>query len=211
MKCEHCGTEVVQGDQFCPNCGAGLSPASEEAPPGDAGAGSNPGRDRISGLEEVAPPTRERKKKLDWKGILYAVLAVVVLVVAIYSCAMDGKMDYVGSVKEYYTPFASLGVDYTCGQVFGRYMPEARWSATEANGVGRVTVSGPLWGAETFEVRFDAEPVPNEEGQAYYSVASGMYDTEILTPEETLQIMETMWEAYDADWTYDDYEMYYGT
>lgn len=191
---------MTEGAAFCPNCGARNDPGP---------ALGVPPTDPAGGLQETSGAVRERKKKVNIKGIAYGVLALVVGVYLIYALVQSGKTDYVGSVKQYYKPFESLGYSYTCGQVFGRYMPNADWSVSENDNGARVTVSGPFLDASTFEVRFDVEPMQNDDDRAYYSVASGMVDGEVASKEETSSIMAFMWEAYDEGLTLEEFDALY--
>ena len=207
MTCQNCGTALAASDAYCPNCGA------RTVPPGDSGGGpeaGRPGHDLTSGLQEITGPTRERKKKVNIGGILSIIGSVIVAVLIIYTLVQSGQTDWVGSVKEYYSPFENVGYEYTCGQVFGRYMPQAQWSESVNGDSARVTVHGPLLAASEFEVRFDVEKVQGEKDQAYYSVVSGMVDGEVLSSTETLEAMALMWDAYAEGWTKAEFEEIYG-
>lgn len=194
MTCQNCGADMNENDAFCPSCGARNAPV-----PSDSG-----------GLQEMSGPVRERKKKVNVRGIIYAVLGVVVAVMAVYELVQANKTDYIGSVKQYYTPFEEIGYTGTCGQVFGRYMPEADWTVREDGGSGLVKVRGPFGAASELEVSITVEPVEGEKDMAYYNVVSGVLDGEFLSRDEVLNGMALMWDAYSADLTREEFEEYYG-
>lgn len=206
MTCPQCGTDVPDGSAFCRNCGADLQ-TLQQAGASSSGAGGN----GASVLSEVNAATKERKEK-NWpkvKAIISLVVAIVVIGVWIYACSIDGKINYVRSVQEHFTPFIEVGVDYTCGEVLGRYMPDAKWSSSESDGIGHVTVSGPILEASELEIQFDVEQFQDNDEKAYYSVVSGILDGQIMSAPETVEVMATLWDAYDAGLSLQEFEDYY--
>jgi hypothetical protein len=80
--CENCGTEIRQTTNFCPNCGAAQSAASEE-PTGSPVEESGPRRIHTPSAPVPPPPQAGRRGRLGTagKGCLVIVAIVVALIV----------------------------------------------------------------------------------------------------------------------------------
>lgn len=175
MFCKHCGTQIPDDSQLCPNCGAATSAAPVQSTPVQSAPASRSVALPASVNELVKNPPR-------W---LIAVVAAVA-VLAIWFCFI--RKNPTKDLKEYV--FLDYGVA-PFETVVESIMPDAKWSS-DSQGSGRytVTVSGYyLEGQTPITIVFSAyymgdtpvfQPIS---GQSKYMQSTDRYDLEDLIEE----------------------------
>lgn len=199
MFCPKCGMKALDGATFCQKCGAQLitdSAAQQSA---------------ASMLVQQTPPSTHnvpsdtpKKKNSKKLPIIIGIIAVVIAAVIFIALNWEGKTDYEATVRAY-TPFAnSQGLPYTCGEVFDKYIPNAKWKIRQSGDVTYVDISGTAKGTEkelvvTIKVAVDSSD-PDIANMSPVSVKVDGRKTS--TQKETEMVFFTLFVAYDEK--YDD-------
>lgn len=143
MFCPKCGTKAIEGAEFCQKCGAKLITDSAVQPT------------PISPVQHIQSQSADLSAKKKSKKLPIILGAVVLVVAAIIFIVLnrEDKIDYEANVRAY-TPYAnSQGLPYTCGEVFDKYIPDAKWTVREeGKDAAVVDVSGTPKGMDT-EIR----------------------------------------------------------
>lgn len=190
MFCNKCGTEVPDGAVFCQKCGAKLTSAArpETEPSADYG--------RRSGVVSPDLPMKKSHGKL---AIIFAVAALAVLAVIFIAINRGSMVDYEASVRAH-TPFAdSRGLPYTYGEVFDKYISDAKWDIRESGDVAYVDISGKAKGTdEEIYIALKAAPYEQDSDLLLISTESvTVGGSKSTTEDEAVRLISDIFMAYD--------------
>lgn len=140
MFCHKCGTEIAEGAGFCQKCGAKL--ITEE--PRQA-APAQPVRQPSPAIPQEIPQKKKSKKKLIIFGMAALALVVIILAVAMI---FGGETDYIGSIQQKMPFESNEGLSITYGEVFAKYIQDAKWKVDETDKGATAEISGTVKGTE---------------------------------------------------------------
>lgn len=177
MFCPNCGSQTTEGASFCAKCGA-----------------------RLSGTPVAAP--KKKSSKLPFIlgiGVIIAAVAAAVVILVLMMSGGEGKIDYKATVRAYKPFDKSQGLPYTCGEVFVQYVPDARWTVREEDGMGYVDISGKAKGTdEKLLVTMEAVPDAKDPGiVSIKPVQVSMGKEELSGWDETDEFFLSLFVAYD--------------
>lgn len=193
MFCPKCGTKAIDGAAFCQKCGAKLildTPATQPVAESSANSANH------SGSTPKEAPAKKKSKKLP---IIIGVAVLVVLAVIFIAVNWEGKTDYEATVRAH-APFVnSQGLSYTYGEVFDKYIPNARWEVQESDDVAHVDITGKAKGTDaemvvTIKVSLD-EKDPDLASISPESVT--VSGEKSPTEDEAVRFLLAMFIAYD--------------
>lgn len=193
MFCSKCGTKVVDGARFCQKCGAKLILDEPVAQPA-AESSANSANQTVSIPKEAS--VKENSKKLP---IIIGAAVLVVLAVIFIAMNWEGKTDYEATVRAH-APFAnSQGLPYTYGEVFDKYIPDAKWEVRESGNGAHVDINGEAEGTDaemaiTIKVSLD-EKDPDLASISPESVS--VSGDKSPTKDEAVRFLLAMFVAYD--------------
>lgn len=193
MFCPKCGTKALEGARFCQKCGAKLildEPAAQSA------AESSANSKNQSGGTPKEAPAKKKSKKLP---IIIGIAVLVALVAIVIALNREGKTDYEATVKAH-TPFAnSQGLPYTYGEVFDKYIPNAKWEVRESDDVAHVDITGKAKGTDTeMVVTIKVSLDEKDPDLAFISPESvSVNGNKSPTKDEAVRFLLAMFIAYD--------------
>lgn len=103
----------------------------------------------IQGSQLVNDTPNKAQKKNTRKLTVVIVSVTLTIIIGLFIiCNWHGKTDYAATVREY-EPFAvSQGLEYTCGEVFDKYIIDSEWSVRESDETYYVDISGTAKGTD---------------------------------------------------------------
>ena len=218
MYCPKCGTDNKDDAKFCTKCGSVLTSSSKTNDGSNSSSVSSPANNsnssamsqpiaEMSGtatLQETQASVGE-KTKLKGKDIAWGVVGIILIAFFIYS--LVPKTDWVESVKSKYTPFADEGYKWSIGAVVSKYMSNAKYYASSADGdVHVVKITGSLVGADDFTIEVSMTPAGkdlyNYRLESLSAPNSGYADNYLACA------FQSLWPAYENDIAKDEFESY---
>lgn len=187
MFCPNCGSQTTEGASFCERCGARLTESAPAAP-----------------VQRPAPMAAPKKKtsRLPFIlgiGVIVAAVAAAVVILVLMMSGGESEIDYKATVRAYKPFDKSQGLPYTCGEVFDQYVPDARWTVREEDGMGYVDISGKAKGTDE-KLLVTMEVVPDAKDPGIVSVKPvqvSMGREELSGWDETDEFFLSLFVAYD--------------
>ena len=193
MFCPKCGAKAIDGAGFCQKCGAKLI---VDAPAAQPVVESPANSKKQSGATPKDAPVKKKSKKLP---IIISVAVLVVLAVIFIAMNWEGKADYEATVRAH-APFAnSQGLPYTYGEVFDKYIPDAKWEVRESDDAAHIDIIGKSKGTDaevviSIKVSLDAN-TPDLASISPESVS--VSGDKSPTKDEAVRFLLAMFVAYD--------------
>lgn len=200
MFCSKCGTKALDNAVFCQKCGAKLildDTLQHENTKMPVGHIETP-------VQNIAQDTPEKKKA---KKLPMIVGGIVLMIAVIVFIALNwaGRVDYEATVRAY-TPFAkSEDMPYTCGEVFDKYLSDAKWEVRNLDHMAYVDITGIAKGTEK-ELSITMQVEVEDERASIDPVSVEVDGIETATQKETEYIFFALFVAYDEN--YEDLSMF---
>lgn len=175
MFCPKCGSQTVEGAEFCSSCGYKL-------------------------VESKKAQKKGKKNK-----IVFAVVAILVVVAAVIGISLyNSNRDFVPSVRAWQPYDSTQGMPAKLGDVIDAIYPSAKWKNEKIEGDYYVTVSASFTDSDENEeeLLFRIKVVPNGDmvNMTPYSVSSRYADgsSDMETGYENLNALDYMFDLYIA-------------
>lgn len=212
MFCHKCGAKALENAEFCHKCGTRLILDDAATPAADFAEQT---RQRVYAPAEAAPKRPEdfaerargpvsgpeaAPEKKSRRPVIIGVAVLAVLAVISIAFSLGDGTDYVGSVRDH-RPFAdSVGLAHTYGEVFDKYISDAKWDVRESGDGAYINVRGTVKGTnEAISVMLLAAPYEQDPellviSTEYVNVGGSKLETQ----EEAVQFLRDMFAAYGA-------------
>lgn len=219
MFCSKCGTKALDGALFCQKCGAKLiveAPAVHIEPetPASSAVHRRPEINTAPTYKSDSALAKEYQKKKSRKLTIIcgvaALVVVIVLAVIFLAINWEGDVDYEASVRAH-TPFAdSQGLPYTYGEVFDKYILDAKWDIRESGDEALVNIRGKVKGTdEKISIIIKASPYEPDPDLLLIATRSVTINGNKLdSQDEAVRYLLSMFAAYDDG--ADDFSDYIG-
>lgn len=211
MFCRKCGIRLTEEAEFCHKCGTKIYQFNEQADKNgtdfdveeqseqeELGYDYEPTFESGESEENIINPVKQKRKPT--AIILIVVIAIVLLaIVGFFAVKLFTEDEpYIKSVKEW-VPLDNYGFNYTCGEIFERYLDDAKWKQFADTGNSYIVeVSGSVKGVGKYLVA-DFGVLPYTDDLVKIEVQSVSFDSSLSpTTEDAQQFIYNMFEAYDA-------------
>lgn len=229
MFCRKCGAFLPEDSEFCQKCGTQLlvldSSGEQQALPDKAketSSYSNGLTDKPenngTGVEApitmptiesvpIVPPViqstsavKEKKSKTPLIIILSAIsLTVAVIAFFVIRGIINSDDTYIASLKAF-KPLASSGFDYTCQEVFEKYIDPCEWETISMDGYHLVQISGTVKGTDKpVSINFRM----TENGDQFKIILEDVYYDKIKSPssQDAQNFIGNWFSAYGEGYT----------
>lgn len=211
MFCRKCGSEIPDESEFCLKCGFRISKELLENT-ANAPAVSNklPVKETAANVPVVPPnessvmqhtaSVKEKKSKTPLIIIISAIsLAVAVIAFFVIRDLINSDDTYIASLKAF-KPLVSSGFDYTCQEVFEKYIDPCEWETISMDSYHLVQISGTVKGTDKpVSINFRM----TENGDRFKIVLEDVYFDKIKSPssQDAQNFIGNWFSAYDEGYT----------